>query len=309
MNVREVTFDEYKKIVVNPFTIFDSSEFNFLNKNKVDKVNCLIFSDTKDRAGLIVGLKDGVIKAPFSAPFSCFSIVSKKLKISVYLDSVTAFVEYAKKINVKKIQLTLPPMSYDEDHLSKICNALYVDKFRISGSDLSYQYDLGEFSDEYESSIDIKARQKLRASIKNKLVFSKSNDVEVVYNIIRKNRDLKGYSLNMFRQDILETASVVKIDYFLVHTEANEAVASAIAYHVTDKKIQVVYWGNLVESNKLKPMNFLAYKMLGYYKKEGHSFFDAGPSTEFSIPNIGLCDFKQAIGCSVSSKFSFELDI
>ena len=34
---------------------------------------------------------------------------------------------------------------------------------------------------------------------------------------------------------------------------------------------------------------------------------DIGPSTENGIPNYGLCEFKESIGCSVTMKYSFEL--
>jgi hypothetical protein len=40
--------------------------------------------------------------------------------------------------------------------------------------------------------------------------------------------------------------------------------------------------------------------------KKGMKFVDIGPSTENSIPNYGLCEFKESIGCTVVNKYSFK---
>ena len=56
-------------------------------------------------------------------------------------------------------------------------------------------------------------------------------------------------------------------------------------------------------------MNFLAYHVFNFYKKNGIKVIDIGPSTENSIPNHGLCEFKESIGCDISPKHSFCLKI
>jgi acetyltransferase-like isoleucine patch superfamily enzyme/RimJ/RimL family protein N-acetyltransferase len=52
-------------------------------------------------------------------------------------------------------------------------------------------------------------------------------------------------------------------------------------------------------------MNFLAYKIFEYYSDLNYKFIDLGPSSENSVPNIGLCDFKESIGCDVTLKKKF----
>ena len=52
-------------------------------------------------------------------------------------------------------------------------------------------------------------------------------------------------------------------------------------------------------------MNFLAFKLFEYYA-EPKAFLDIGPSTEKGIPNVGLCNFKESIGCNVTPKFVLE---
>lgn len=55
-------------------------------------------------------------------------------------------------------------------------------------------------------------------------------------------------------------------------------------------------------------MNMLTYSLFQHYRKTGVRILDIGISTENGIPNFGLCEFKESIGCSVSLKYCFELE-
>lgn len=309
MDIIEVTSSEYKKLVSTPFSVFDSTAFAALNASKVDEVKYLVFNDGKNRFGLIAGIKDGVLKAPYSAPYACFSEIGKKSKIASYSGTASALVAYGKKNNLSKIRITFPPTVYDESHIAKFYNSFYIAGFKIAGCDLNYQYDLDQFGDNYEMKIDPKARQKLRASLKNGLTFEPTDDIESVYHIIAENRKAKNFPLLMTLDDIRKTIEVIKADFYLVRKEDGQAIASAIVYEVASDKVQVIYWGNLPGTDSSKSMNFLSYHLFDVYKKANKTFFDIGPSTENSIPNVGLCDFKQTIGCDTSTKLTFELDL
>ena len=52
-------------------------------------------------------------------------------------------------------------------------------------------------------------------------------------------------------------------------------------------------------------MNFLSYNIFKHYKAIGVSIIDIGHSTEDSIPNQGLCEFKESIGCSIDLQYEF----
>lgn len=309
MNIIELHSDEYRNIVKRPFSIFDTVGFCQLNAGKVDTLKHLVFNDGKDRFGIIAGIKDGVLRAPFSAPYACFSEIGKNNKVAAYSSVASSLLEYAKNLGLKKIRMTFPPTVYDESHIAKFHNSFYSAGFKISGCDLNFQYDLQAFGENYELTIDPKARQKLRASIRSGLSFEKTEDIKTAYEIISKNRTAKNYPLWMKYEDVLNTIKLINSDFFIVYSKDRQAIASAMVYEVTPDKVQVIYWGNLPNTEDLKPMNFMAYRIFDYYSKQGKIFFDIGPSTEYSIPNFGLCDFKQAIGCTVSSKLTFEADI
>ena len=309
MIVRELTSYEYQDLIKTPFSVFDSVGFSQINATKVDSVHHLVFNDEKDRFGLTLGIKDGVAKAPYSAPYACFSKIGQNTKTSAYAQAVPALVDFAQAKGCKKIRVTLPPSIYDESHMAQLYNSFYVARFFIAGCDLNFQYNLAGFTDDYEMQIDPKARQKLRAGIRGGLSFEKTSDIVSAYAVIKANREHKNYPLWMTLENIVETSKVVPIDFFLARSEAGSAVAAAMVYTVSADTVLVVYWGNMPDTDSLKPMNFLAFHIFKHYAQEGKKLLDIGPSTEFSVPNIGLCDFKQSLGCGMSTKLTFEKEI
>jgi len=312
MDIKVLDIDEYSSIVVNPFTSFDSDIFCKLNRHKVEALIPLVGINSKYRFGLIVGIKDNEMLIPFSSPFSCISNISSQNKAVDYADFIKALIIFAKNSNFKKIKITLPPLFYDETHIQWIINSLYTNDFSISGADIAHYVNLERyisFEDNYIDSLAIKARQKISSSLKEGMSCEKVTDISESYQIIKKNREHRGYPLLLKEEDLIETSKNIKIDCFLVKSSIGENIASAIVYHIKDGLVQVIYWGNLPGHNDKNSMNFMAYHMLKYYCNQGLSFFDLGQSTENSIPNFGLSDFKQSIGCLPSVKFSFSHDL
>jgi hypothetical protein len=52
-------------------------------------------------------------------------------------------------------------------------------------------------------------------------------------------------------------------------------------------------------------MNFLSYKIFEYYQSTGIPYIDIGHSTVDSVPNNGLCEFKESIGCSLGLLYEY----
>ncbi|MDT3741074.1 MAG: hypothetical protein RO257_16410 [Candidatus Kapabacteria bacterium] len=313
MIVIKVNIEEYNSYVNDVLTAFETSFFNNLNKYKCDQLLYLLFIDDGSyKFGIIAGLKENVLRIPFSAPYSLFSSIKQNNKVMDFHKVVKSLIDFVTDIRsdlkINEIRITLPPIFYSETRISNLINALFVNKFKIDKTDLNFQYSLQDFNENYLINLNIKARQKLIAAFKNRLNFKKivsHEELLVSYDIIHKNRLKKGFPLHLSFDDILNTSKIIDVDFFLVSDSNNNPIASSINFHVTKDINQVVYWGNLPDTDHLKPMNFLAYKIFEYYKNSNIKFIDIGPSTENSIPNFGLCDFKQSIGCNTSLKYSF----
>ena len=109
----------------------------------------------------------------------------------------------------------------------------------------------------------------------------------------------------MSEDELKQISKIINIDNFIVETKDGRVVSAAIIYHISKKIIRIIYWGNTKESKNLHSMNFLSFKIFEYYSNSEIKYIDIGHSTVNSVPNFGLCNFKESLGCLISPKFSF----
>ena len=312
MEILEVTAAEYSAVIPKPYFVFGTADFALLNSDKADTVYYLLFKDKKYRLGLIGGLRNNQFHTPFSAPFGGFVFLSEDIRLT-YLDAaLDAFIDWARTKNITSINITLPPPIYNESFISKQLNTLYRKSFSLANVDLNYSYNLSNFDENYQNSIWYNAKKNLSIALENDLSFSICTEEEEkfqAYTIIKKNRDARGFPLRMTRDQVCRTTKLIPADFFIVKSQDHEPIAAAIAFHVSDDHIQIIYWGDLPEFVQLKTMNFLSYKIFEHYKDNGMKLIDIGPSSENSRPNYGLCEFKESIGCDITTKFSLKLEM
>ena len=312
MEIIEVTKNEFERIIYEPFHIYGTSHFNDLNKFKCESVYYLLFKEDKYRMGIIGGIVNGIFFSPFSAPFGGFSFLNSKIGIDHIDKAIDLLITWGKTKKLKAINLTLPPSIYDESFIAKQTNSLYRKNFSILRIDLNYIFNSDNFNDNYITSLSVNARNKLKNAFKNNLIFQICQSISekrMAYEIIKQNRKSRGYPLKMSWEQISDTTKIIKADYFLVCNFDNTPIASAIVFYACNFIVQVIYWGDVPEYSHYRTMNFLSYKIFEYYKYKGYKIIDLGTSTENSIPNLGLCDFKESIGCDISLKLSFELSL
>lgn len=307
MKLIAVDRKEYNEVISAPLTVFHSAAFNLLNEHKCYALHFFLFKETKFRLGLIAGLKDGVLASPFSAPYGGFVPVGGNIRIEHYLESVNALLDYSANNRINSVKLSLPPVFYDSAHISRMINALHVNNFSVSGIDLNHYLPLTLSGEEYEMYLSSNGRRNLKLSQDAGLQFHRcknTREYEEAYNIIKENRKQAGFPLHLSFEEVLNTAELLPADFFVVIKE-DKLIASAIVFRVTPKVAQIIYWGDLAAERDAKSMNYLAFELFKFFRDKGFDYLDIGPSTEDSIPNFGLCEFKESIGCQVSPKFSF----
>jgi hypothetical protein len=312
MNIIEVTPDIYFDIIHDPYFAYAGKGFNDYNSKKYEKIYYLIFKDNKHRLGMIGGKVGDIFCSPFSAPFGGFVFFKDSVGLGYIDQAIDLFLDWAKKYGFLQVKITLPPMIYNEKFISKVINSLHRKKFYIEKVDLNYSFLLEGFDVSYLAKIQHSARKNLKKALSSNLTFHHCislSDKYVAYEIIKINRDSKDYVLRMSVDDTLNTGNILGSDYFLIYDYKNEPIASAIVFHVTSEIVQVVYWGGLPGYNHLRAVNFMAYKIFEYYKNKKIRIVDIGPSTDSSIPNYGLCEFKENIGCNVTNKISLLKDL
>lgn len=286
--------------------VFNTVAFSTLNEDKCDELRFLDFKDHKPRMGITLGLRGGLLCSPFSAPFGGFVFADPTTSLETVDKAVKSLVRYA-DLHRLSIRITLPPSFYDSQLIAKQSFCLLANGFRQLYCDVNYHFDLRAF-DDYTSILWRNARKNLQRAKSEPFVFKKAesrDDIIAAYTTILQNRQAKGYPLKMSLDDVLQTIEVVPADFFnLSMNSAN--VAAAQVFHVAPDVVQVIYWGDVPGFENYRPMNGLAAKIVDYYKRAGLRCVDVGPSSEFGVPSVGLCNFKESIGCRVEGKYTFE---
>lgn len=304
----QADFKEYENVMKEPYHAFNSTGFALLNQHKCDAVSAFLYKDSKYRLGIIAGEKDGMLLSPFSAPFGGFSFLKTDVQIAAIENAVVLLEEFAVEKKLTGIRLVLPPLIYDRTFLSKLINVLYRRSYKVFNLDMDFYIELQD-GQPYLDRIWKTARQNLRISQQHDFTVSLCNGdreaMELTYEIIKENHLLKGRPMHMPFEEILQTSTVIPMDFFLLkHNRV--PVAGAIAYAVSEPIQYISFWGDLPGFSSMRPMNFLSYHIEEYYKKAGKKFLHFGVATEQSKPNYGLCQFKESIGCTITPKLSFE---
>jgi hypothetical protein len=308
VNIKPKEYDQIFKDV----PCFNKAAFNILNSGKCDEVFYMIFKDRKVRLGFIAGRQGKMLSSPFSAPFGGLSTLDSKINIPFIEEALDLIEDFCHIRNISKISITLPPLFYDEAFLTKVTHALYQKNWHLDQLDLNFFFNLDLMGSEDNTSfMSYSARKNLKSALKNPLIFShgkNDEDIRAAYEIIRINRETKGYPLRMTEQQIIDTSKILPVDSFFVYYN-DEPVASALVYQVTKKIPQVVYWGDLADFSGYRPMNFLTYNLFNYFHGIGFKTLDVGTAMLDNMPNYGLCEFKESVGCKILPRCSFTKEI
>lgn len=308
MTLEAVDAKYYQSIIPAPYHVFAGAKFNELNADKVEEVYYLLFKDSKYRLGIIGGKRGDTFASPFSAPFGGFAALSEDVRLTAIEAAVERLTDWCGAKGLAKIKLTLPPPIYAESYLAKWTNVLYRHGFTIPHIDLNYHFDLAGFDDDYAAGIWRNARKNLHIALGNNLSFKACDslpDKETAYRIIHRNREARGFPLRMTWEQVRATIELIPADFFVVKDEHDTPIAAAIVFTVAKGVAQVIYWGDLPDYSQLKTMNFLSYRVFAHYKERAYRLVDIGPSTEDGLPNHGLCEFKESIGCAITPKMTW----
>ena len=301
----EVSAKEFKHrfdLDPNPFI---SEKFIELNKEKADKIVRLVENKQKVSIGLVAGIKDNMLKVPFSAPFGGFHYRNE----SIYINTIEEFIEhllvYAKKQGIKEISLTLPPSLYQQSFNAKLVNILIRMGFEMALPDITNWIELKYFNGKFSHR---NSREYYQQAIRNNLTFSLLDDNKekrLAFELIYQNRVRFGRPIYMNLNDIIRIGELWQVDFFGVNNSDGKMLAAGIFYQFPKKIAFAVFWGDNETGRPLRAMDFLTFNLLSYYKSSGFEYIDLGKSTESGIPNEGLLRFKETHESVSSLRFSF----
>lgn len=307
MDAKRISPEEYQRLFPEPSLVYDSVPFSELNRSKCEDVHYVAFFDSEGRArlGVILGLRDGRLNAPFSAPFASIE-AAKPQQLAHYVEALDALRRYGREAGAA-VRLTLPPDIYSSgSSIAKQYLAALSAGGRLLYTDYLYALPLSPGMD-VEACMIPQARRKYRASVKAGLECRRFDPADSAalaeaYRIVCINHRSKGYPVHMSLDNLAATIGrLVKGSIFIV-SHQGENIAAAVNYHHPSGVVQGVYWGHIPEAAPLRPMNFLAARMAESFASDGERCFDLGPSSVDGIPDPGLCQFKESLGYTLHPK-------
>src|SRR5690554_5016636 len=300
----EVSKKEYRRYFTTDPSPFISEAFIALNEKKQDRVIRLI-KEGNYSMGLLVGLKDGIMRSPFSAPFGGFHYRNEQLAYDLVYEFLSSLKEYALKEQLKEISITLPPDLYQVNMNAKLVNAFIHLGFTMEMPDINNWINLKEFDGVWIKSV---VGQNCRKAAKHGLVWSVATGMEEMmeaYDVIHRNREEQGRKIYMNLKDILEVRKIFPVDFFLIREKNGNCVGAAIFYRGHEKIVQGIFLGDDIEKRNLGIMNYMYMNVYQYYKEMGIEYIDLGTSSLNGEPNSGLIRFKEIHNCETSLRYTF----
>lgn len=300
----EVSKEEYRqRFTTNPH-MFISEEFIGMVENKCDRVVRLMKEDDSS-LGLIAGIKGGVLKSPFSAPFGGFHYSHEYQFYSIISNFLADLKEYIRKEELNGFSITLPPDLYQSNTNAKLVNAFIRLGFNLVTPDINNWIDLKNFDGTWPKYV---VEQNCRKALKHGLVWSVEDDRESLeegYRVILKNREEQNREIHMTLDGLLAMRSIIPVDFFMVKDNVGKAIATGVFYRGHEKTVQGIFMGDDMEKRNLGAMNLMYKYCFYHYKEMGFDYIDLGTSSLMGEPNIGLLRFKELHNCITSLRYTF----
>jgi predicted N-acyltransferase len=288
------------------FLEYQSKNFNkkIIELGVFDKNNVLL-------ASIPLAGKNGVWKSPITGAFSGF-LLKKGVSISALEFLVKNLVKCMTDNNENVISITIKfPPSCFSDSSALMSNILIRSEWTLSGFDINYHLDITTEADFLKKLGETKRKTIKRLDrVGAKFKVDSIDELESIYKVISENRASQGYPMTMpfsALNDLTENFED-KIKLFSVTLE-NKIVAGAICIVVNTDYLYVFYWGELPEFRKSSPVMKLANGIVQFCISNNIKTLDIGTASLDFIPNNGLAAFKSSIGCDVTSKLTFHLEI
>lgn len=301
----EVTKEKYRDRFTYNHTPYISEEFINVVEKRADKVIRLM-NPEENSIGLIAGIKDNILKAPFSAPFSGFHYTHEYLAYNVIYNFISDLKEYVVENEIKEVVITLPPDLYQTNMNAKFINAFIRLGFNLATPDIVNWIDLRTFDGTWVKNT---VAQNCRKAENNGLVFSNATsdeDINNVYDVILVNRISQSRSIYMTLDDLRNNEAAFPVDFFQIKDTSGNTVGGGVFYRGHDKIVQGVYVGDNMINRSLGIMDLLYLRIFEFYRDLDYEILDLSISTEDGEPNVGLMRFKEIHNCAATIRCTFN---
>ncbi|MBN1301399.1 MAG: GNAT family N-acetyltransferase [Melioribacteraceae bacterium] len=263
---------------------FSFNHLMFLEKNEIVAV----------LPGAIVGNK---FESPVGASYG--SIVTKDIKFNTALYLVESLINYSRKNGIKELELTAPPVVYEDKPNQNLDFAMLWCGFKYSLHYISSAIKLEPGKDIIER-FSPTIRRNVRKSLKDKEIRVEINQkYDEFYPILVKNKARHNVKPTHNYRDLIRLNELLpeNLKLFMVYYK-NIPIAGSLMFFVNKTCALCFYNMLLYEYQDLKPIQRIMYEVVKYSTENGYSYVDIGVSQDTSAenpmtPSPGLIEFKE----------------
>lgn len=248
--------------------------------------------------------------SPKNGTFGGFE-VSESLDFKTQEQFILTVLAVLKNSGARYVRFKLAPTSHAPEHISAFLNIFIRNGGCIAAVELNYDQKVDSRS--FLERIDYGNQKRIRKALRNGYSCHKepAENISLVYQVIRENRERKGIPMSMSFEDLQKTAAKFKDRFHFFSVKAPNAtmVASAVCIEIAPAIMYVFYWGEIDGLSNYSPVALLASTIYDYCQQQGYELLDAGISTDLGEPNYGLIRFKENLGFRPSAKLIVEMTL
>lgn len=282
----------------NNGTMFHLQKFFDYHTPGKFKFNHLIFLEKGEISAVLPGsIIDNRFESPIGASYG--SIVTKDIKFEKALKIVDTLIDYAKKNNIKEIELTAAPTVYENKPNQNLDFAMLWRGFKYKLHYISSAIKLDPKID-IISRFDPTIRRNVRKSLKNPDIRVEINErYDEFYPILLANKARHNVKPTHTYEDLIKLRTLLpdNLKLFMVYYKDIPIGGSSMFF--VNKTCALCFYNMLLyEYQEYKPIQRVMYEVVKYSTENGFQYVDIGVSQDTKAanpmtPSRSLIEFKE----------------
>ena len=254
-------------------------------------------------------IQDKIAYSPIRATFGGIEFNEEILEESLF-DFLREIVAYLQRFGLKNIIINSYPEGYFSENQNQILKkCLSRLNFQIRFTEQNYEISVTNKSF-YETVKSPRAKQLLRKSAKNELIFQEEThpNFPKIYSFIEHSRKRKNRPMTMTLEQLKEHFEKFSKNFILFSvTHHNLIISVGVTIKINKTILYTFYLADDGKHLKSSPTTFLLSGIYKYCQEQKLAILDLGIATEKGILNEGLAHFKQSMGGKISEKKTYIL--
>lgn len=256
--------------------------------------------------------RDGIriLSSHGGASYGSF-VYNSNLNFREAFDLVESAIDFAKKKDCQRIQLTIPPIIYQSKYSNYIDFALVKNGFQYVKRDVSSVVQLDFDKEDLLNTYRAEARTAVKKSIKEGIEIAECEKFEEYYEILKKNLKMRhGVNPTHTLDELIKLKKMFPSKIRLWGAFLNDKLIAGVCNFSANSKVVLAFYISHDEDyQEYRAVNLLFYEIMKRYKDEGYKFLDFGIFTVNMDPNWGLGRFKENFGARGIFRDTFYKDL